>query len=143
MESQLGQPEILAALQEGTGYSVRMSRVVGSEMLFAAAAVGLGSDLGNANSGDSDKAQGVMRVSVPRSEIDDALDPLRRSLLIVMLLAFSALVGIALMVSEGTARPFRHLILAAARLAQGELGSPESSRKARTRRDSLPEFSIV
>ena len=122
MESQLEQPEILAALQEGTGYSVRMSRVVGSEMLFAAAAVGLGTDLGSANTGDNDKALGVMRVSVPRSEIDDALDPLRRSLLIVMLLAFSALVGIALMVSEGTARPFRHLILAAARLAQGELG---------------------
>ncbi len=122
MESQLEQPEILAAFQEGTGYSVRVSRVVGSEMLFAAAAIGLGSDLGSANAGDTNEALGVMRVSVPGSKIDDALDPLRRSLLIVMLLAYSALAGIALLVSEGTARPFRHLILAAARLAQGELG---------------------
>ena len=126
MASQLEQPEILAALAEGTGYSVRTSRAFGTEMLYAAAAiVPQGDDPGNADSGEgSEAAVGVLRVSVPSFEVDSALDPLRRTVLVVMLLAYSALVGIVLVISSGTARPFRHLIQAAARLAQGELGVP-------------------
>ena len=124
MASQLAQPEIVAALADGGGYSVRTSRAFGTEMLYAAAAVvPLGDDPGKADSGESAAgAVGVLRVSVPSFEVDSALDPLRRAVLVVMLLAYSALVGIVLLISSGTARPFRHLIQAAARLAQGELG---------------------
>ncbi len=124
MASQLEQPEILAALADGTGYSVRTSRAFGTEMLYAAAAVvPQGDDPGNADPREgAEAAVGVLRVSVPSAEVDSALDPLRRTVLVVMLLAYSALVGIVLLISSGTARPFRHLIQAAARLAQGELG---------------------
>ena len=117
------EPEVLAAFQEGTGYSARLSRVFGTEMLYAAAAIAApGDDFRNVDSGDGAEAVGVVRVSVGRSEIDTALVPLRRGVLTAMLLAFLTLVGIVIVVSKGTARPFRHLIDAAARLAQGELG---------------------
>ncbi len=118
------QPEVAEALQEGTGFSARMSSVFGTEMLYAAAAVAPQEDgSSNAESGDSTEAAvGILRLSVPSSEIDTALEPLRQAVLIVMLLVNSALVVIVLIVSKGTSRPFRHLIQAAARLAQGELG---------------------
>lgn len=117
------EPEIQAALQEGTGYSARLSRTFGTEMLYTAATIAPPrDDLRSPDSGDGDEAVGVVRVSVRRSEIDTALDPLRRAVLIVMLMAYLAVVGIVIVVSKGTARPFRHLIDAAARLAQGELG---------------------
>ena len=96
----------------------------GTEALYAAAAVAPQEDSSSeAESRDStEAAAGILRLSVPRSDIDTALDPLRRALLIVTLLAYSALVATFLFVSKGTLRPFRHLIHAAARLAQGELG---------------------
>jgi len=122
MGNQYEQPEILAALQEGNGFSARTNRAFGAETLFAAAAVVTGDEQGSAESGDSGEALGVLRVSAPSSEIDTALEPLRRALLIAVLLAFCALVGVALLVSDVTGRHFRHLIRAAARLAQGELG---------------------
>ena len=122
MESQLDQPEILSALLEGTGHSVRTSGATGFEMLYAAAAVARGGDPGGADADDFGQALGVVRLSSPSSEIDAAMDPLRRAILILFLLTYAALVGLALSVSEGTARPFRNLIQAAARLAQGELG---------------------
>ena len=124
MESQIGQPEVRAALKEGTGYSARASRVGGSNMLYAAAAVApQPDDTDSADSGVPAGALGVLRVAVPSSEIDAALNPLYRAIVGVMLLALTALAGIALIVSEWTARPFRHLIQAAASLAQGELGA--------------------
>ena len=123
MASQFEQPEIRAALNEGTGYSSRTSHVFGSEMLYAAAAIAPQLEgSGSADSGDTTGALGVLRVSVPSSAIDAALNPLHRAILIVILLAMTVLGGIALVVSERTARPFRHLIEAAASLAQGELG---------------------
>ena len=63
MASQLEQPEILAALAEGTGYSVRTSRAFGTEMLYAAAAVfPQVDDAGNAESGKAPRGQWVFCV---------------------------------------------------------------------------------
>ncbi len=122
MAGQSEQPEIRAALAEGTGYSVRASRASGSGTLYAAAAVTPG-ETGRAGTDSSPQAEplGVLRLSVPGSEIEDALDPLKRALLVATLLALVAGVGAALVVSEMTARPFKRLVHVAARLAQGEL----------------------
>ena len=123
MAGLLEEPEILAALQEGTGFSARLSRLFGTEMLYAAAAIAPPGDLSRrADSGEGAEAVGFLRVSVGRSEIETALNPVRRAVLIMIFLAYSALVGLVVFVSQGTARPFRQLIDAAARLAQGELG---------------------
>lgn len=139
MAGQFEQQEIRAALKEGTGYSVRMSRALGFEMLYAAAAVTPSSaDRASTDSQPQTEALGVLRVSVPSAEIEAALNPLRRAFLVVMLLALAAGVGITLIVSEMTARPFKQLIRVAARLAQGELeeriepkGSNEAGQLAR------------
>ena len=139
MTGQLEQPEIRAALTEGTGNSVRTSRAFGFEMLYAAAAVTPGRiDLTSTDSLPQAEALGVLRVSVPSTEIEAALNPLRRAFLVVMLLTLAASFGITLIVSEITARPFKQLIRVAARLAQGELeeriepkGSDEAGRLAR------------
>jgi len=140
MAGQVEQTEIRAALIEGTGYSVRTSRAFGFEMLYAAAAVFPNNvDRASTDSRPQAEALGVLRVSAPRSEIEAALDPLRRAFVFVMLLALAACVGITLILSEMTARPFRELIRVAARLAQGELeeriepkGADEAGQLARS-----------
>ncbi len=139
MAVQFEQPEIRAALTEGTGYSVRTSRAFGFEMLYATAAVTPSRvDRAGTDSQPQAEALGVLRVSVPSTEIEAALNPLRRAFLVVMLLALAAGVGITLIVSEMTARPFKQLIRVAGRLAQGELeeriepkGSDEAGQLAR------------
>lgn len=140
MAGQFEQPEIRAALVEGAGYSVRTSRAIGSEMLYAAAAVIPNSvDSAGTDSRPQAEALGVLRVSTSNTEIEAALDPLRRAFVVVTLLALAACIGITLIVTELTARPFRELIRVAARLAQGELeeriepkGSDEAGQLARS-----------
>ena len=124
MGSQLDQPEVRAALTSGTGYSNRSSRALGFEMIYAAAVVSSRLDeSGSADSSRPGETLGVLRVSVPRSEVFAALSPLRRVILLAMILALAAGVGIAFFLAERTARPFRHLVQMAAGLAQGELGA--------------------
>ncbi|MXY92844.1 MAG: cell wall metabolism sensor histidine kinase WalK [Caldilineaceae bacterium SB0664_bin_27] len=140
MAGQFDLPEVRAALNEGTGYSVRTSRAFGFEMLYAAAAVTPDSvDRANTDSRQQAEALGVLRVSAPSTEIEAALDPLRLAFAVVALLALAACVGFTLIVSEMTARPFRELIRVAARLAQGELeeriepkGADEAGQLARS-----------
>ena len=123
MANQLVQPEIREALQTGTGFSARVSSEFGSETLYAAAAVAPPADYTEgSDSSDAADVLAVLRISAPSSETDVALAPLRRAVLFVMLAAMALLVGFAFIVSEWSARPFRQLIGAAARLAQGELG---------------------
>lgn len=140
MAGQFDLPEIRAALNEGTGDSVRTSRAFGFEMLYAAAAVTPDSvDRASTDSRQLEEALGVLRLSAPSTKIEAALDPLRRAFVVVTLLALAACVGFTLIVSEMTARPFRELIRVAARLAQGELeeriepkGSDEAGQLARS-----------
>ena len=127
--NQLAQPEIREALQKGTGFSARTSGEFGSEMLYAAASVGSAADdTESSNSSDAAEVLGVLRIAAPSSEADVALAPLRRAALIMFLAAMTVFLGFALVVSEWSARPFRQLIGAAARLAQGELGIRIESR---------------
>ena len=134
MVSQVEQPEVRAALTSGTGYSIRVSRALGIEMIYAAAVVATRLDeSGRTESSRPGEALGVLRLSVPRSEVFAALFPLRMVLLVAMLLALAAGVGIAFLLAERTARPFRHLVQMAAGLAQGELGEriePQGSDEA-------------
>ena len=73
MASQIEQPEVRAALTEGTGYSVRTSRALGYEMVYAAAVVAPGrKDSDSPDSVPNAEELGVLRVSVPGAEIEAA-----------------------------------------------------------------------
>ena len=134
MGNQADQPEVRAALTDAVGYTIRVNQALGSEMIYASAAVASRPD--QSASGDSSQSEatlGVLRVSVPRSDVFAVLSPLRRVLLLAMILALAAGAAISFLLAEDTARPFRHLIEVAARLAQGELGAriePQGSEEA-------------
>ena len=110
------QPEIRAALTVGTGYTIRLSRALGSEMLYAAAAVG-----------PSEEPLGVLRLSAPRAEVAAAVARLRGTVLAAVLLVLAVGAAMAFLLAEGTARPFRRLLRTAARMAQGELDARMAS----------------
>ena len=134
MGNQADQPEVRAALTDAVGYAIRVSRALGSEMIYATAPVASRPDQSaGGDSSQSGATLGVLRVSVPRSDVFVVLSPLRRVILLAMFLALAAGAGISFLLAEGTARPFRHLIEVAARLAQGELGAriePQGSEEA-------------
>ena len=134
MGNQADQPEVRAALTDAVGYTIRVSRALGSEMIYATAPVASRPDQSaGGDSSQSGATLGVLRVSVPRSDVFVVLSPLRRVIMLAMILALAAGAAISFLLAEGTARPFRRLIEVAARLAQGELGAriePQGSEEA-------------
>ena len=134
MGNQADQPEVQDALKAASGYSIRVSRALGFEMIYAAAPIGSrAGQSASADSGQSGETFGVLRVAMPRSDVLAVLSPLQRVIFVAMILALAAGAGISYLLAEGTARPFRHLIEVAARLAQGELGAriePRGSEEA-------------
>ena len=117
------QPEFRAALAEGTGYTIRRSRTLGSEMIYAAAAVPPFSvEPADGDGMELDRVVGVLRLSVPSSDGAIAPNRLRRTILLATLLALAIAGGAAYFVAQRMARPFRDLARVAAGLAQRELG---------------------
>ena len=110
MENHLGRPEIQGALREGSGSSIRYSKTVGHDMLYAAVRLG-----------PEDEPVGLVRVALPLSEADARVASLQRTLLIGALVTTLLAAGLAIGMAERTARPIRRLTAVAERLAAGDL----------------------
>ena len=124
MGTQGEQPEFRGALLSGTGYSLRMSRALGSRMVYAAAMIAPQADgSGRGGNTGSDGPLAVLRLSTPQANVSAAIAPVGRPVVAALLLALAAGAAIAFLLAEATARPIRRLTRAAARMAQGELGT--------------------
>jgi len=118
-EDQGNQPEIRAALDAGTGFSLRHSRVFGAQAIFAAAAIP-----------PTDDPPGVLRLSAPLALFDVQLERLRFTFLWAALLAMVFGASVAYFVANAAMRPFRSLVRDATRTVLGESirvtpGTPE------------------
>lgn len=117
------QPEFRAAIAEGTGYAIRRSRTLGSEMIYAAAAAPpIAEEPADSNQRNLDSVVGVLRISVPSTDAAIAANQLRRAILFATLLALAIAGGAAYFVAQRTSLPFRDLVRVAAGMAQSELG---------------------
>ncbi len=118
-ENQGNQPEIRAALDAGTGFSLRHSRVFRAEAIFAAAAIP-----------PTANPPGILRLSTPRATLDVPLERLRLTVLWAALLATALGATVAFFVADAAMRPFRSLVRNASGIVQGDSvhvtpGTPE------------------
>ncbi|MBN2502517.1 MAG: HAMP domain-containing protein [Anaerolineales bacterium] len=109
MENHRDRPEVIAALEEGAGTSLRFSQTIGADMLYASVPVVMdGSEVG------------VARVALALEEIDARLFKLRENITIGTILAALLIILIAGWLSWRELRPLRELTTVARRMAEGE-----------------------
>jgi two-component system, OmpR family, phosphate regulon sensor histidine kinase PhoR len=131
MENHIQRPEIREARRTGTGSATRYSQTLGTDVMYAAAAI-----RNPDTAGDRPAILGYVRVALPLTEVEAAVNQMSRTLLIsgsVMALAAAAL---AVYVSSRITRPIHQLTSAAERIASGDL----SGRLLPTTRDEVGQL---
>lgn len=118
-------PEIAAALRGETASGTRRSDTLRQDLIYVAVPVGSGGRL-----------YGAVRVSYPRSTLDDRVEDnwLRLGLLAAVVITAVLLVGWVL--ARSVTRPVRELRLASARVAGGDLA-------VRVERSGPPEMQVL
>jgi len=108
LENHKDRPEIRAAFSSGTGESIRFSRTLKEDLLYFAAFF------------DQAEFQGVVRLSLPLSEIRTVSDRLKKILLFSLLFAFILALSISAGVSYFISRPVKEAAWVARSIAHGD-----------------------
>ncbi len=110
MENHGQRPEVLAALENGSGESQRRSATVGYDLLYVAVPIHDGSQL-----------LGVARVALPLSEVNQATENITRAIVLGGLVATLLAVLLAVIIARSVTGPVEALTSVASRVAEGEL----------------------
>jgi two-component system phosphate regulon sensor histidine kinase PhoR len=110
VDNHANRPEIIQALAQQRGSSRRFSNTVRKQMLYVAAPFRFG-----------DEERGCVRLSVPLTQVDEAIGRLHRMVWIGSGLALVVVAILATLVSQWTSRAMRSLTAAARRMAAGDL----------------------
>jgi two-component system phosphate regulon sensor histidine kinase PhoR len=111
MANHLLRPEIQQALVEGAGTSVRFSRTVQFDMMYAAVAV----------RGASGEVAAVVRTALPLQHIEATVARLRDRIMLGTLLAVAAAVLVAIVLSARISWPIRRLTDVVRRMDAGDM----------------------
>jgi two-component system phosphate regulon sensor histidine kinase PhoR len=112
MDNHLSRPEVREALATGIGVSTRLSDTVGMRMLNLALPV-------RAPQADS-RTLGVVRLSLPLTEVEARHWDLRKMLAASLGAAFLFSLALSYAIARGVTRPLADIIAAAQRIARGE-----------------------
>jgi len=112
MDNHLSRPEVREALATGMGVSTRLSDTVGLRMLNLALPI-------RAFQADS-RVLGIVRLSLPLTEIEARHHDLRRLLAAALGGAFLFSLVLSYVVARGVTRPLADMVAAAQRMARGE-----------------------
>lgn len=121
IENHAARPEVQTALRDQRGVTRRYSTTIGTDMLYVAVPYGQA------------PSNGVVRVAMPLSEVDDALDRLHLLILIAGLVGLGLSIFMSGLASQLATRAVRGLVESAHRAASGE----GSRRLSVTSRDEL------
>jgi two-component system phosphate regulon sensor histidine kinase PhoR len=110
MENHSHRPEIVQALQQGSGFSIRPSPTLGPPMMYVAVSVK-----------ERDKPVVVVRVASPLAEIDGALKDIYRNVLWAGLVIAAGAAVLSLLISRRLSQPIVGIQQIAERFAAGEL----------------------
>lgn len=108
LENHFRRPEVQDALASGIGESRRYSTTVKKQMLYIAATFG------------EDKPQGIIRLSIPLSEIELVSDRLKRLLAVSFLVAFIFALIFSFVASAIISNPLKEISWAARNIASGD-----------------------
>jgi two-component system, OmpR family, phosphate regulon sensor histidine kinase PhoR len=128
LENHGQRPEVLAALAEGAGSSVRHSATLGVDLMYAAVPVRV-----------DGRPRAVSRVAHSLAEIGEQVAALRRSVGLALLLAFVITVPLATLLSNSLVGPLREIMQAARQFGAGDL----TSRIRVERQDELGELGRI
>jgi two-component system phosphate regulon sensor histidine kinase PhoR len=110
MDNHATRPEVIQALAQGEGQSVRYSDTARYETLYYATLIKAG-----------DQPLAILRIALPIQTIDARIAKLQRSLAGMTLLVTFLAVLLTLLIANQTTRPIRELTLAAEKMADGDL----------------------
>lgn len=110
MQNHADRPEIIEALSQGTGSSIRHSATLGYDMMYVAVPVVIDGEL-----------VGTSRVSLPLTEINRALGHINRAIILGALIAAVVAIMLAFQISKMTTRPVKKLTQMSKHMAEGEL----------------------
>lgn len=119
LESHKDRPEFIQALKEGKGSSIRYSTTLGTEMLYVAAPVEMGT-----------AGVGAVRLALPLNSVDRMKVNLHSTLGAAMLLAALIALALSSILSQLVYRPMRQISQLAGDIASGNL-----SRRIHIKRD--------
>jgi two-component system phosphate regulon sensor histidine kinase PhoR len=111
LENHLNRPEVQLALRNGTGTSVRYSATLRHEMLYTAAAI--------ASNG---QVNGVVRLALPLSALNNLRGGLQNTLGSALLLSFLLTLIFSYFLSRLTSRPLQQVAAIAAEIGKGNFG---------------------
>jgi two-component system, OmpR family, phosphate regulon sensor histidine kinase PhoR len=109
MENHFFRPEVQQALTNKQGYAIRFSATIGYDMLYVAAGFPTGS-----------LTRGVVRLSVPMSQVQANVNRVRFGVVLAVLLALVLVNGITFLITRRTLRPIYRLTNAVRRMAAGD-----------------------
>lgn len=110
MDNHANRPEIAGALEGGIGISTRYSRTLDKNMMYVAVPVRFDNHIA-----------GVIRTSVPVSDIDQILGDIRLRIILAALVVSILIAGISLFISRRISRPIEELEKGAQQFADGNL----------------------
>ncbi|MBN3041028.1 MAG: HAMP domain-containing protein [Candidatus Omnitrophica bacterium] len=111
VENHLNRPEVQQALSSGKGVSRRYSKTVKKYMLYLAYPFG------------NDHVRGIIRLSIPLSDIETISSRLKRVLIISLSFSFAAILLVSFLVSVFISRPLREMSWTAASIARGDFSN--------------------
>jgi two-component system phosphate regulon sensor histidine kinase PhoR len=117
LDNHAGRPEVLEALARGTGSSLRYSRTLGLDLVYAAAVVW--PRLGPVWSLDGPRF--YVRLALPLSAVARVIGRMRRLLLVALLWGLLVSFVVAYLVSRRLSAPVKELAATARRITAGEV----------------------
>ncbi len=120
MANHAGRPEIIAAVQTGSGSSIRFSPTLGNQMMYVAVAVQMPAAPNEAPS-ETKMSPVVVRVATPLTEIDRALSEVYVKIWWGGLVIAVVAAAVSLLIARRISRPIVSIQRTAERFAAGEL----------------------
>jgi len=111
VENHHDRPEVLEALAQGRGASVRYSSTLGQRMMYVAVPFHRQGQLA-----------GIVRASLPLAQVDQSVTQLRMVLLVASLLALVVAGLVSTLATRRISQTLRQLAQTAGRMVEGELG---------------------
>ena len=109
MDNHSNRPEVIAASVSRIGTSIRFSSTLGINMLYVAIPVSKGG-----------KPEGVLRVAVPLSNVENIILLVRKTVIISLVFALIFAVLLALVTLRGITMPLNRIISVSKRFSQGD-----------------------
>jgi len=110
VENHAGRPEVIAALRDGAGQSMRYSHTLDENMLYVASRID-----------PSDPARGVVRLAVPLTDVRRAQEGVRVPILLAAIVSILVAALLGWGVARGPARRLEGMARVASRFASGRM----------------------